>query len=275
MEEEFRILCVDDEKNVLRAIERVFLDENYEILSTTSAEEGLEILNTCKPVQIVISDYRMPGKNGVDFLKEVCQRWPDTVRIVLSGYVDAASIVSAINEGQIYKFIPKPWNDDELKVTISNALERYFLHKKKVELTEELGRRNDELNEINDNLEKLVWERNAELVFQNEVLSRSQNILNSLPVAVLGIDPDGLIVLCNQKGMELFGKESMDIIGTDRKELLTPELNAFIERVIDRGVVSEHVPIGSYDVKVKGISMRHSDGQEGIILTLESEDRDG
>ncbi|MEW6417012.1 MAG: response regulator [Nitrospirota bacterium] len=272
MEEEFRILCVDDEKNVLRAIERIFLDENYEVLSASSADEGLEILNTGKPVQIVISDYRMPGKNGVDFLKEVCERWPDTVRIVLSGYADAASIVSAINDGQIYKFIPKPWNDDELKVTISNAFERYFLQKKNLELTEELRRRNDELNEINDNLEKLVSVRNAELVFQNKALIRSQNILNSLPIAVLGIDTDGMIVQCNEKGLELFGRYSRNIIGMDRKDLLPSVLNAFIERVFEKRALSGHILIEGTDIKVKGISMRQPDGQEGIILTLDKED---
>ncbi len=72
----------------------------------------------------------MPNMNGVEFLREVRTRWPDTVRIVLSGYADTASIVSAINEGEIYRFIPKPWNDDDLKVTIANAIERYHLLKK-------------------------------------------------------------------------------------------------------------------------------------------------
>jgi two-component system NtrC family sensor kinase len=124
MDQPIRILFVDDEINVLRSLERVFLEENYEILTASTGTEGFSVLQTVSPVQVVISDYRMPGMNGVDFLKEVRKLWPDTVRIVLSGYADAASIVAAINEGQIYKFIPKPWNDDELKVTVVNALER-------------------------------------------------------------------------------------------------------------------------------------------------------
>ena len=112
MEERARILCVDDEPNVLRALERMFLDEEYEILTAPSALEGLQALERIQPVQIVVSDYRMPAMNGVDFLREVCRRWPDTVRIVLSGYADTAAVVAAINDGEIYKFIPKPWNDD-------------------------------------------------------------------------------------------------------------------------------------------------------------------
>jgi two-component system NtrC family sensor kinase len=136
MEETIRILLVDDEINVLRSLERTFLDEEYEILTALSGTGGLSVLQDVSPVQVVISDYRMPQMNGVDFLREVCRRWPDTVRMVLSGYADTAVVISAINEGEIYKFIPKPWNDDELRIAIINALERYSLNKKNNELTE-------------------------------------------------------------------------------------------------------------------------------------------
>ena len=116
-----KILCVDDERNVLRALERIFLDDDYEIVTAGSGEEGLEIMTESGDCfQVVISDYRMPVMNGVEFLKAVYERWPDSVRIVLSGYADAGAIVAAINEGHIYKFIPKPWNDEELRETIQN-----------------------------------------------------------------------------------------------------------------------------------------------------------
>lgn len=107
-----------------------FLDDDYDIFSAASAEEGLEILRTNEEIQIVISDYRMPGMNGVDFLKEVYSNWPDTVRMVLSGYADTAAVVEAINDGQIFRFIPKPWDEEELRTTIRMGLERYFLQKK-------------------------------------------------------------------------------------------------------------------------------------------------
>ncbi len=145
MDEQVRILCVDDEISILKTLKRLFMDSEYEVLTASSSGEGLDLLSSTQPIQVVISDYRMPGINGVEFLQEVCRTWPQTVRIVLSGYADTASIVSAINEGEIYKFIPKPWNDDELKITIANALERYILHKKNIELTEELQDKNEEL----------------------------------------------------------------------------------------------------------------------------------
>src|SRR6185369_152755 len=126
-EEPVKILCVDDERNVLRALERIFLDDDYEIVLAGSGDEGLKIMEESGPFQVVISDYRMPAMNGVEFLRVVYERCPETVRIVLSGYADTGAIVAAINDGHIYKFIPKPWNDDELRVTIQNCLERYFL----------------------------------------------------------------------------------------------------------------------------------------------------
>jgi len=156
MDEQIRILLVDDEVNVLRALERTFLDEEYELLTASSGSEGLSILRDVSPVQVVVSDYRMPQMNGVDFLREVRRRWPDTVRIVLSGYADTAVVISAINEGEIYKFIAKPWNDDELRIAIINALERYSLNKKNIELTEALSAKIEELKHANAALERLT-----------------------------------------------------------------------------------------------------------------------
>jgi two-component system NtrC family sensor kinase len=136
---QIKILCVDDERNVLRALERIFLDDDYEIAIAGSGDEGLKIMEESGPFQVVISDYRMPVMNGVDFLKVVYDRWPETVRIVLSGYADAGAVMAAINEGHIYRFIPKPWNDDELRVTIQNCLEHYFFQKRNHELLEQLA----------------------------------------------------------------------------------------------------------------------------------------
>lgn len=270
MDEPIQILCVDDEKNVLRAIERVFLDDDYVIHTARSADEGIEILKDKSPIQIVISDYRMPGTNGVDFLRDVCENWPDTVRIVLSGYADMVAVVSAINEGQIYKFIPKPWNDDELRITLSNALERYFLHKKNAQLADELKKRNDELREINQNLERLIEERTSELRFQNRVLTHSQNILNSLPVGVLGIESDGLIVQCNREGTRLLTGDGTSVIGRYATELIPERLAPFIERVRERGAFSEAFAVRDVRLNVRGVFMEYPDGQCGMVLILDN-----
>ncbi len=269
MEEQIKILCVDDERNVLRSLRRLLLDSDYEILTAMSGDEGLALLGRESPVQIVISDYRMPGMNGVDFLKEVCQHWPHTVRIVLSGYADASAIVGAINEGQIYKFIPKPWNDDELKVAISNALDRYFMQQKNIQLTMELESKNRELREINDNLERIVEEKTEDLIMHNRILACSQNILDSLPVGVVGIDPDGLIVQCNRKGQELIGGDEDNLMGMDRRSTFSEEINGLIERIAEQGEILGHISENGSTIRVKGVHMKYPGGQDGIILAFD------
>ncbi len=269
MEQEVKILCVDDEKSVLKSLERLFLDTDYKIITAISGDEGLEILKNTETIQLVVSDYRMPGMNGVDFLKEVFKIKPDTVKIILSGYADTTAIVEAINEGKIYKFIPKPWNDDDLKVTISKALEHYFTYQRNIILTKELESKNRELQEINNNLEKLVQERTSDLIMQNRILIASQNILDSLPVGVVGIDPGGLIVQCNKRGLELFTQDEGNILGMDRKESFPEEVNVFIDGVIEKGALSGHIANNGAKVKVQGVYMKCPLGQEGIILVLE------
>lgn len=269
MNGKMRILCVDDEKNVLRSIERLFLDENYEILTAMTGDEGLKILSETSPVQLVMSDYRMPGMNGVEFLKQVCLRWPDTVRIVLSGYADTGSVVDAINEGEIYKFIPKPWNDHELTVTVANALERYELHMKNIALTEELKRTNSELEEINNTLELRIEERTSDLVFHNQVLVKAQNILDSLPVGVIGIDPDGMIVQYNKECAEIFGAE---VICANRKNVFPDQLNDFVDSLDKLSKDSVRIGIGEDMFNVRGRRVIEEKDQSGVILVFDMED---
>ena len=219
-----RILCVDDERNVLRSLERIFLDDDYEIVLAGSGEEGLKVLEEAGDTfQVVISDYRMPVMNGVDFLKQVFARWPDTVRIVLSGYADAGAIVAAINEGHIYKFIPKPWNDDELRVTIQNCLERYFLLKRNRELL-------DELTRANQILEEKVRQRTEDLELRNRAMEFSQNMLGNLPVGVVGIDENGLIVHCNSAATPIMSQACGDFFGADVQHSCDHRINSLVSR---------------------------------------------
>jgi FixJ family two-component response regulator len=127
MEKKTRILFVDDEAFVLDALHRLFKDDGYSILLAGSAKSALEILRNA-PAHVIVSDYRMPGMNGSEFLTTVAEEWPDTVRLILSGHADISSVVSAINDGQIYKFISKPWNNDELREVIRDSVERYWDH---------------------------------------------------------------------------------------------------------------------------------------------------
>jgi type II secretory ATPase GspE/PulE/Tfp pilus assembly ATPase PilB-like protein/DNA-binding response OmpR family regulator len=122
----YRILLVDDEANVLKALGRVFREENYRVLAAASGTEALEILAR-EPVQLIISDYRMPGMNGAEFLRRVKDAFPDTIRIMLTGHAHTNAVMGAVNEGAVYKFILKPWDDDDLRVTVALALEQHDL----------------------------------------------------------------------------------------------------------------------------------------------------
>jgi len=285
MDEPVKILCVDDERNVLKSLNRLFVDDDYEILLADSGAEGLEILAGEKGVQLVISDYRMPEMNGVDFLKKVCEGWPDTIRIVLSGYADTASIVAAINEGQIYKFIPKPWNDDELRLNIAKALETYHLAKQNRELTrelaifneklhaanEELQAANEHLEELNNNLEQLVEERTAEIHFQVLVLRRGQHILDSLPIGVLGLDNDGMIVQCNEEaGDILFAGMNSPPVGMQAEDILRPELIEIITAIESKKEDGGSFQLDGKSIRIRGKLLRKNEEKEGVILVLNS-----
>jgi len=154
MTESFSLLFVDDEENILSSIKRLFLDAEYTIHTATSAREGLRILDEGVPVHVVVSDYRMPEMNGVEFLRQVARKRPDTVRMVLSGYADTPAVIGAINEGGIFKFISKPWNDDELRQAIANAATLYFLQRRIAELISQVKAKDDEIERLRSELSR-------------------------------------------------------------------------------------------------------------------------
>lgn len=122
----YRLLFVDDEPGIVKALTRVFRQENYEVRCAGSGKEALDILSQ-GTIHLVISDFMMPGMNGAQLLREVKQRSPDTIRIMLTGHANTDAVMGAINEGAVYKFILKPWNDDDLRVTVALALEQFDL----------------------------------------------------------------------------------------------------------------------------------------------------
>ncbi len=271
MGEPTRILCVDDEPNVLRSLTRLFLDDPYEILTASSGAEGLLVLDRHGTVPLVVSDYRMPGMNGVEFLSEVRKKWPATVRIVLSGYADIGAIISAINEGQIYRFVAKPWNDDELRVTVANALERYDLGQKNRELAEELRRKNEELTALNRDLERRVVERTEALTTQNRLLTESLGILDNLPMAVVGMDPRGTVFQCNRKGMVCFGSRIGPVIGANRRDVLTEAQNLLVDEVIEKSRASGNGSASAGDGKHRAVLERNPYAPDCVILIVQEE----
>jgi len=178
------ILFVDDEKNILSSLKRLFRPVGYRIFTATSGAEGLSILQN-ERVDMVISDMRMPEMDGAAFLAQVAEQWPDVVRILLTGYADVTSTVSAINKGGIYKYISKPWEDNDIKLSVEHALEKKYLEGEKKRLEQLTKRQNEELKEINANLEDRVQARTKDLAkVVVELKSTHESLKNSYTASV-------------------------------------------------------------------------------------------
>ena len=166
----YKLLLVDDEISILSSLCRVFRKEGYEILVTDSPEEALDVLRREK-VHVILSDYRMPGMDGVSLLNEAMKLQPDAIRMILSGYAESSVIISAINDGGAYKFITKPWDDDLLKVEVKHALERYKLEDTNKKLIEDIKKQNEELMNVNLLLSEKVNEVQEGVISTIEMLS--------------------------------------------------------------------------------------------------------
>ncbi|MFZ6756083.1 HD domain-containing phosphohydrolase [Undibacterium sp. Ji50W] len=172
------LLFVDDEPNILSALRRLFRPHSYKILIANGGQEGLDILEK-EAVDLVISDMRMPVMDGAVFLTHVRARWPNTIRLLLTGYADMQSTIDAINRGEIYRYITKPWNDNDIVLVVRQALERKALELEKKRLEELTARQNEELKSLNATLEIKVDERTADLKKAHESLLLANDKLKS------------------------------------------------------------------------------------------------
>src|SRR6201985_109373 len=144
---ELGVLYVDDEINNLNSFKAAFM-RDFEIYTASSAKEGRKILDNHE-IGVIITDQRMPGMTGIEFLESILPIYPDTIRILLTGFSDINAVMDAINRGQVYKYLVKPWQNDELRVYIENALEIYHLRKENKELAGTLTLANKELDLLN------------------------------------------------------------------------------------------------------------------------------
>jgi DNA-binding NtrC family response regulator len=141
------ILLVDDEENVIKALERALLDEPYEVRAAASGEEALELAAHHR-FKVVISDERMPGMDGAEFLSIVRARYPATIRMMLTGHASIEATMRAVNSGEIYRFFTKPWNDYELKLALRSAIEKYDLEEENRRLLRTVKRQAGELRSL-------------------------------------------------------------------------------------------------------------------------------
>lgn len=170
------ILCVDDEPHILSSLRRLFRAQGYEILCANSAPEGLALMET-RQVDVIISDMRMPEMDGVVFLERARAAQPDAVRMLLTGYADVAQIMGAVNRGEVYRYITKPWDDTDIVLLVRHALERRALEQEKRRLEILTQRQNEQLRELNQGLEAQVAKRTAQLKTAHDHLLASNDKL--------------------------------------------------------------------------------------------------
>ncbi|RMG17525.1 MAG: response regulator [Deltaproteobacteria bacterium] len=143
------LMIVDDEDNVRSALRRTLRRERYELVFAASGDEALQKLEE-QPVDLIISDHLMPGMTGLELLKSVRNLYPDIMRIILTGHADLETAISAINQGEIYRFLTKPWDDLELKVTLQLALEHLDLERENRRLLSTVRRQSEFISRLEE-----------------------------------------------------------------------------------------------------------------------------
>ncbi|MEO8119007.1 MAG: EAL domain-containing protein, partial [Rhodoferax sp.] len=201
------LLLVDDEPNVLASLKRLFRRDGHVILTANSGPEGLDMLSRHR-VDIIISDQRMPGMTGVEFLRAAKVNHPDTIRIVLSGYTELQSVTDAINEGAVYRFLTKPWDDDQLREQVHKAFEYRELLEENRQLDIKIRTTNQELVAANRQLGDVLQKTRDQIERDETSLAIVREALQHMPLPVIGVDDEGLMAFVNTAAERLFASNA-------------------------------------------------------------------
>ena len=210
---QYSILCVDDEANILSSLRRMFSLVGYKVTTAESGAQALEILAK-QNIDVIVSDMRMPNMDGAQFFEAARARWPETVRILLTGYSDTTSAIAAVNQGEIYRYLSKPWVDEELCATVKSALEFAELRLERERLLELTRKQNAELEEKVKERTEHLSEANGKLrgsyissikAFSNLLDLRKPNLLvHSRKVAFLSMQMAKLAKFDDKHVQEIF-----------------------------------------------------------------------
>src|SRR5712675_2129175 len=159
-----RLLFVDDEPFVLRALKRTFELEGFEVVTAQRPADALELLQKAPGFVVIGSDYRMPEMNGAEFLQRARDLAPQSYRLLISAVEEFHAAVDSINRGEIYRFVPKPWDRDDLLAIVRGAVDDYHLRRNYQEMTALLHSKNAELSALNKNLEQRVVDRTHDMM---------------------------------------------------------------------------------------------------------------
>jgi len=246
------VLFVDDEVNILKALQRLLRHEEMTVLCASRPEDALEVLAQT-PVQLVVTDQRMPEMSGVDLLSKVCERQPDVVRMLLTGYTEMDVAVDAINRGQIYRLITKPWNDDELRATIRQAFDHWDLKDEIKRLNQVTREQNFRLQDMNRNLEAKVRERTKQLVAKHQELRRAY--VQTVGALAEAVDAKDAYTRGHSERVGVYASKIAREMGFAKE---------FIERVYIAGLLHDVGKIGVRDAVITKPDRLSSDEYEEI-----------
>ncbi|AYM77414.1 response regulator [Janthinobacterium agaricidamnosum] len=197
------LLLVDDEPNILASLKRLLRRDGYHIITANSGQEGLDVLAS-HAVDVIVSDQRMPGMLGADFLRKAKLLCPQTIRIMLSGYTELQAVTDAVNEGAIFKFLTKPWEDHQLREHIAEAFRLKGIDDDNVRLNAQLRDANQALAAANAAMQALVRQQQHQISRDEVSLGIARELLQFLPLPVIGLDEDGMIAFINAAAANLF-----------------------------------------------------------------------
>lgn len=264
------LLLVDDEQNILSALTRLFRRDGYRVLTANGGSAGLALLAE-NEVGVILSDQRMPEMSGSEFLSKVKAIHPDTVRIMLSGYTDLASVTDAINRGAIYKFLTKPWEDELLRDNVRQAFEHFEMAFENERLTRELTEANAMLAVTNQGLARRVEETSIESAQQITALNVAHEVLDALPIGVLGVGDEGMVAVANRVAASVLEALSpTPLIGALAAERLPAEMRSCLEQARcanqAANAVMDAAGHGQWEIRASRIGVA-SEGR-GFVLVM-------
>ena len=257
------LLLVDDEPNILTALKRLLRRDGYEMLTANSGAEGLALLED-HAVDVIVSDQRMPGMMGVDFLRAAKEKYPDTIRIVLSGYTELKSVTDAINEGAIYKFLTKPWEDNQLRGHIEKAFRHKEVDDENRRLNREVQTINQKLAAANRQLEVVLQQKQQKIVRNEASLDIVREVLEHLPLPIIGLDDQDMVVLVNVASVALFSRMGL-MLGCDVPYVL-PSLSEALQDITEDAARIVSIDGAWYSVTCR--SMGAQSQSSGRLITL-------
>lgn len=271
-----RLLLVDDEPNILNSLRRLLRAEGYAIRTADGGMQALELLAQ-EPADVIISDMRMPMMSGAEFLKQAREHWPDSVRILLTGFADMASTVSAVNEGGIHAYLNKPWDDAHLLHVVRGAVERKRLVDERNALLALTARQNEELTFLNDGLEDAVRARTAELKQSSNFLELSNKKLKESYLATLGVFSN--LVELRHPHLNGHGKRVADLsrkiakrLGMREQEINDITVAGLLHDIGKIGWADDMIdkPFNAFTIEERQLAMKHPAIAEKLLSELEN-----